>query len=56
MKLRRLPPACLKLAIRGVDIDGNGIPPVAVTGSDVSVIVDGVRAFKVGDGGKTNNV
>jgi hypothetical protein len=45
-------PLDLKVETRGVDRLGNG------TASDVNVIVEGVRvrAVKVGEGGKTNNV
>jgi len=50
MKDRRRP-SVLKVETRGVAKDGKGKDTF-----DVSVIVDGVRVVKVGDGGNTKRV
>jgi hypothetical protein len=49
----RVLPLDRKVETRGVDRLGNVTAPGK---SDVNVIVQGVRVFKVGEGGKTNNV
>lgn len=49
----RVRPLDLNVETRGVDKLGNGTGPIAL---DIRVMVDGVRAFIVGEGGKTKRV
>lgn len=49
----RVLPLDRKVETRGVETLGNVTAPGKL---DVKVIVEGVRVFKVGEGGKTNSV